>query len=119
MRYHYEKPSLYLSRYGSKYVCNHPIYNECTLYMIDDKGLALIQQRFDSDTKKTWWGAIDPWLTDEIYLHPKFEDVFESRSNTSKDGLYPTVNIRQLMLALKMKPIERENWEMYFDRKTI
>lgn len=119
MRYHYEKPSLYLSRYGVKYVCDHPIYNECTLYTIGNKGLAVIQQRFDSDTKKTWWGSIDPWLTDEIYLHPKFEEVFENRASTAKDGLYSTVTIRQLMWALKMKPITREIWETYFDRKTI
>lgn len=95
------------------------MYDECTLYTIGDKGLAVIQQRFDSDTKKTWWGSIDPWLMDDLYLHPKFEEVFESRASSAKDGLYPTVTIRQLMWTLKMKPIARKNWETYFDRKTI
>lgn len=39
--------------------------------MIGDKGLAVIQQRFDSDTKKTWLGSIDPWLTDDLYFASK------------------------------------------------
>lgn len=69
MRYHYEKPSIYLSMYGTTYNCNHPIYNECTLFQIGEKGLAVIQQRFDPDTKATWWSWIDPWLTDDIYIY--------------------------------------------------
>ena len=46
MRYHYKKPDIYLSMYGKLYVCNHPVYDRCTLFTIGDKGLAVIQQRF-------------------------------------------------------------------------
>lgn len=53
MRYHYEKPQIYLSMYGVRYVCEHPVYNSCTLFLIGDKGLAVIQQRFDARTKTT------------------------------------------------------------------
>ena len=35
------------------------------------------------------------------------------------DGLYPTVTIRQIMWALKMKPIQRQRWETCFDRREI
>ena len=119
MRYHYEKPDRYLSMYGDTYVCNHPVYNKCTLYQIGDKGLAVIQQRFDRDTKYTWWGEIDPWLTDTLYLHPKFKEFFDERSGPGQDGLYPTVTVRQLMWALKLKPISRERWETCFDRRDI
>ena len=35
------------------------------------------------------------------------------------DGLYPTVTIRQIMWALKMKPIQRQRWETCFDRRDI
>lgn len=119
MRYHYEKPVMYLSMYGAVYICDHPVYKRCTLFKSADKGLAIIQQRSDSETKHTWWDKIDPWLTDELYLHPKFEAFFESRSGTAKNGLYPTVTIRQIMWALKMKPLPRERWETYFDRKDI
>lgn len=119
MRHHYEKPALYLSLYGSTYVCSHPVYTRCTLYLIDGRGLAIIQQRFDPDSKTTWWSEIDPWLTDALYLHPKFKEYFEERSEECKDGLYPTVTIRQIMWALKMKPIKRERWETCFDRRAI
>lgn len=119
MRYHYEKPEIYLSKYGLTYTCDHPVYNKCTLYLINDKGLAVIQQRYDSISKNTWWGEIDPWITDELYLHPRFKEFFDERSGECVDGLYPTVTIRQIMWALKMKPIKREQWETCFDRKNI
>ena len=119
MRYHYEKPTLYFSMYGTTYECNHPVYNKCTLYLIGDKGLAIIQQRYDKATKKTWWGEIDPWLTDVLYLHPNFKTFFENRCGRATNGIYPTVSIRQIMWALKIKPIPRERWETCFDRKHI
>lgn len=119
MRYHYEKPSIYLSMYGNTYQCNHPVYDTCTLFLIESKGLSVIQQRFDKDDKRTWWGEIDPWLTDIIYLHPKFKEFFDSRAGECKDGLYPTVTVRQIMWALKLKPIPRERWETCFDRRDI
>lgn len=119
MRYHYEKPDMYLSMYGVMYICNHPVYSNCTLYLIGNKGLAIIQQRYDPETKTTWWGEIDPWLTDPLYLHPKFKEFFESRAGEATDGLFPTVTIRQIMWAFKMKPLPRERWETCFDRKDI
>lgn len=119
MRYHYEKPTIYLTMYGSTYSCNHPLYNSCTLFDDDSLGLAVIQQRFDTTTKQTRWGPIDPWLNDEIYLHPGFRDYFIERSGRATDGLYPTVSIRQLMWALKMKPLPKERWETVFDRRYI
>ena len=105
--------------YGDTYECNHPVYNKCTLFKIGDKGLAVIQQRFDPDSKQTWWGELDPWLTDPLYLHPNFMKFFEDRASEGADGLYPTVTIRQIMWALKMKPVPRERWETCFDRRVI
>lgn len=119
MRYHYQKPGIYLSMYGRIYICDHPVYSSCTLFEVGDKGLAVIQQRFDVDTKSTWWSEIDPWLTDDLYLHPKFKEYFDKCAGTCRDGLYPTVTIRQIMWALKMKPIKRERWETVFDRRDI
>lgn len=119
MRYHYEKPPIYLSMYGDAYECDHPVYKKCTLFKIGDRGLAIIQQRFDPDLKHTWWGEVDPWLTDALYLHAKFKDYFEERASKALDGLYPTVTIRQIMWAFKMKPIPRQRWETCFDRRDI
>jgi len=119
MRYHYEKPDIYMSMYGLLYCCNHPVYNSCTLFEIGDKGLAVIQQRIDTVTKQTWWCEVDPWLTDDLYLHPQFKEYFDNRSGIRTSGLYPTVTVRQIMWALKMKPIPKERWETVFDRRNI
>lgn len=119
MRYHYEKPSLYLSMYGTTYRCNHPLYNKGTLYKTGKRGLAVIQQRYDPETKQTYWTKIDPWLNDALYLHERFRDFFDERSGEIQNGIYPTVTIRQIMCALKMKPIKRERWETCFNRRLI
>ena len=119
MRYHYVKPTIYLSMYGKRYICDHFVYDSCTLYEIGNKGLAVIQQRFDLETKSTYWTELDPWITDDLYLHPKFKNYFDDRAGTCVDGLYPTVTIRQIMWALKMKPIPKEPWETAFDRRDI
>ena len=119
MRYHYEKPDIYLSRYGENYICRHPVYGRCTLYQSGKRGLAVIQQRFDKSTKRTWWDALDPWLTDDLYLHPKFKEYFNARAGEATDGLYPTVTIRQIMWALKLKPLPKQRWETCFDRRDI
>lgn len=119
MRYHYEKPDIYFTMYGSTYECDHPVYDKCTLFEMGSRGLAIIQQRYDAASKKTWWSEIDPWLNDTLYLHPKFKDFFDKRADVCVDGLYPTVTIRQIMWALKLKPIPRERWETCFDRRSI
>ena len=119
MRYHYDKPSIYFSMYGDTYNCEHPVYDKCTLFKIGTTGLSVIQQRFDDNTKKTWWGELDPWLTDDIFLHPKFKEYFDERAGECVNGLYPTVTIRQLMWALKMKPLKKQRWETCFDRRNI
>lgn len=119
MRYHYQKPKIYTTHYGEVYSCDHPVYSRCTLYLIGDKGLAVIQQRFDQNTKTTSWGEVDSWLMDLLYLHPDFKEYFDERSGECQNGLYPTVTIRQMMWALKMKPLPRQRWETVFDRREI
>lgn len=139
MRYHFEKPEIYLNKYGETYICDHPVYDRCTLFKIGDRGLAVIQQRFDPEKKTTYWTEIDPWLTDAIYLNPNFKNFFEKhgrsafQTDTTTTGvignmnsilnstnyLYPTLTVRQVMWALKMKPLKREPWETVFDRKGV
>ena len=87
MRYYYEKPSFYKSIYGECYKCNHPVYNECTLFKIGDKGLAVIQQKFDRLTKCTRWSKLDPWLTNDLYLHPLFKKRKERKLVMAKSYL--------------------------------
>lgn len=119
MRYHYTKPELYLAKYGKTYVSDHPVYKRCTLYLIKDRGLAVIQQRHNPHNKTTWWSEIDMWLVDDLYLHPNFKSYFDRMSGPLTDGVYPTVTIRQIMWALRMKPLPKQRWETTFDRKFI
>lgn len=119
MRYHTEKPEKFISNYGEIYQCDHVVYSQCTLFKIGDKGLAVIQQRYDPERKSTYWTQIDSWLTDRLYLNKGFHKYFNERAALPVNGIYPTVTIRQIMWALKIKPIQKEPWETVFDRKDI
>lgn len=119
MRYHYDKPTRYSTIFGESYICDHPVYDRCTLFKINAKGLAVIQQRYNQDNKTTYWGEIDPWLVDTLYLHPKFKEFFDDRAEKATDGLYPTITIRQMMWRLRLKPLPKERWETCFDRRDI
>lgn len=119
MRYHHDIPKIYSKMYGKTHYCNHPVYRRCTLFQIGDKGLAVIQQRYNERTKQTWWSELDEWLNDDIYLHPNFKKYFDERAAIEVDGIYPTVTVRQIMWGLKMKPLPKERWETYFDRQPI
>lgn len=79
----------------------------------------MIQQRFNKITKSTHWSEIDPWLCDDIYKAPGFYEYFKERAQPSTDGLFPTVTVRQIMWALKMKPLKKQRWETVFDHKSI
>lgn len=119
MRYHYEKPTLYSQMYGETYKCDHPVYTYCTLYRIENKGLAVIMQRYREEDKSTYWSELDPSLVDVLYLNENFKKLFDERAGLPVDGLYPTITVRQLMWALKMKPLPKQRWETAFDRKDI
>lgn len=119
MRYFYEKQDIYTHMYGQTYICDHPIYDKCTLFKTGDKGLAVIQQRYNQETKHTYWTDIDPWLIDTIYANPRYIEFFKRYSGIKHNGLYPTVSIRQIMWALRMKPLPKEPWETCFDKKAF
>lgn len=119
MRYYIKQPIYSVTTYGETYICDHPVYSQCTLFRIKENGLAVIQQRYDEETKRTWWGEIDEWLRGALYLHPGFIEYFNKRAGEKTNGLYPTVTIRQIMWALRMKPLPKKRWETVFDRRDI
>lgn len=119
MRYYYKLPKFYTCVTGQIYECDHPVYDRCTLYLIGKKGLAVIQQRYDPETKSTTWGEIDPWLVDEIYVNKNFKRYFDKMSNFPKNDIYPTVSVRKIMWALRMKPLKKSLWETVFDRPFV
>ena len=112
MRYFIEKPAntkqntLYFKK------VDHPLYNSCRLYKMNDTdGLAIVQLRFNSKMKVFWYDAPDSWIMDKIVKQPGFADyVFDNAADDS-DGIFPTVTVRQVMYALKMKPLKKEWWE--------
>lgn len=121
MRYHDKQPKHWTNYYGCLYRCNHPVYRVATLYLERGKGLCVIQQRYNDKTKTTMWGPIDPWLNDRIYLHDGFKEYFDAhaKKKNQNNGYFPTVTIRQIMWALRMKPLKKEVWETVFDRSLI
>jgi hypothetical protein len=119
MKYHTIAPDISIPVFGEVYECDHPVYSRCTLFKMDGKGLAVIQQYHDDNTKHSWWQEIEPWIANAIYLHPKFREYFEERSGVCVNGLYPTVSVRQIMWALRMKPLKRQRWETLFDRREV
>ena len=111
MRYFYKKPDDWVSA-GKVYRCDHPKYNQCTLYLDDGRGLAIIQERFSPDTKTRRWSSIDPWLAGDIFFHEDFPEFFDEHAEEAdENGLYPTFPVRTVMWMLRMKPLKKEFWE--------
>lgn len=119
MRYHSEEPILSIPVFGNVYICDHPVYDRCTLFKWGGVGLAIIQQRYDASCKHTWWTEIDSWIANELYLHPGFPGMFRKFAVAPVEGIFPTLTVRQAMWFLKMKPLKRETWETAFDHKPI
>lgn len=95
------------------YQCSHPLYNACTLYL-DDKnnGIAVVRKHFSYATKAMKFIPIDWALADEIANSEYLEEYFkEHATQPTPSGLYPTINLRKLMWALKMKPLPKDDWE--------
>lgn len=119
MRYYSKPPKLSKQVYGETYKCDHPVYNKCTLFKDGERGLAVIQQRYDKRQKLTWWTKIEPWIANQLYLDAGFRQLIKGRAKEPVDGLYPTITVRQAMWAIRMKPLKKERWETVFDRKDI
>lgn len=119
MRYFTTAPEMNVPVFGETTICDHPVYSRCTLYRGDGLGLAVIQQYYIPESKHTYWAEIPPWLANAIYLEAGFPGYFRKHAGHGRNGLYPTVTVRQLMWALRMKPLKKEKWETVFDRPDI
>lgn len=111
MKYHYKKPEEWVGA-GEIYICGHPLYNRCTLFKKNGRGIAVIQEKFNPIKKTRWWSSIEPWIAGDIYLSPGFKEFFEEHaSEPDPKGLYPTVTVRKLMWICRLKPLKKEVWE--------
>ena len=109
MRYFYQKPEIGKPEHGRRIPLDHPAYKFGTLFTDGDRGLILVQMRFELNY--AYWDAIDFWLANDIYEHPKFPEWF-SMNATESD--YPIFQVRSVMWTLRMKPLPKAEWERYF-----
>lgn len=77
----------------------------------DEEGLAIVQKRFNRKLKVFFYNAPDAWVMDEILHSSGFVDYVFKHAGACTDGMFPTVTVRQVMYALKMKPLKKELWE--------
>ena len=113
MKYYTYQPDNWVGA-GEIYICDHPMYNRCTLFRTGERGLAVIQEHFNKNTKARWWGSIEPWLAGEICMSACFTAYLDKNAEEPDErGLYPTVPVRKLMWSLRMKPLRKAYWENY------
>lgn len=113
MRYYYdvrEEKQLF----SETYACSAPYYHFCTLYSDGVRGLAVIMQRFSPVSKAVSYGPVPGCLANDIYRSEGFEPYFREHAGVPKDGVYPAVTARQIMWALRIKPLKIQPWERYF-----
>lgn len=112
MKYYYQKPTFCEQQYGRTiFLDEHPVYKCGTLIQNGSKKLIIVQKRFNPGMKTCYWDAIDPWLANDIYLNPNFPSYF---AKITAEENSPIVMVRQIMWALRMKPLPREEWEGFF-----
>lgn len=93
MKYYYQKPDICVRVFGEPIDLDHPVYRGGTLYFEHGRGIIVTQKKFDSKRKECSWDAVDSWIANDIYT--SFE-------------------LRKIMWALRMKPLKKEDWELYF-----
>lgn len=98
--------------FAREYKVDHPMFNACTLYEKDGRGLIVVQAYFNEINKYIFWGPVEAHIANDIYLSPKFENVFNELSGECKNGIYPIIKLRPLMWKLRMNPIKKK----YFER---
>ena len=111
--YHVRKSKTNFSDKAILYRCNHPMFNDCSLFKMGEFGLAVVQQRYNNRLKVSWWGPVDGWLLNDIFSEGKFNEVLSSLVGVcDEDGLYPVIEVRRLMYKLGMKPLKKLYFEL-------
>lgn len=93
---------------------DNPVANRCTRFVdYHNRILNVIQQRYNSEYKYTWWGPIDRELADQIgqKLQEMEDDLDEDYMIDHHCDLIP---VRKLLWALRLPKIPKEPWETRF-----
>ena len=86
-----------IQRHSRTVSVEHPLFSQATLFKKEDFGLLVIQKRFNSKLKVSFWGPIDPWLSNDIFEENEFDSIFNKLSGVEEDGLYPVIEVRKLI----------------------
>lgn len=97
--------------FGEPIILDHPIYKGGTLYLENGKGIVVSQKHFDANLRECYWGAVDAWIANDIFICKNFSKYF---SENAFETDYPIFQLRKVMWALRMKPLPKEEWELYF-----
>lgn len=108
MKYFY-KPKNTIRIFGLTYTSLNSLYRTATLYLIRGKGICVVQKRYDPVSKSFYWSELDPGLANDIFMAPGFIEYFRAHAT---EGEYYTVSARKIMWSLRMKPLEKEWWEV-------
>ena len=111
MKYFSKKPDICVQVFGKPIDLDHPIYKSGTLYLEKERGLIVVQKKFNPNTRECSWHAVDIWIANDIYLSKRFRTFF---MENAKESDYPIFELRKLMWQLRMKPLSKEDWELYF-----
>ena len=106
MRYHSNKPKYVRRAYGKIVRTDHPVYNYGTCFQKDGKALFIIQQYFDQNTKNTYWGPVEAWITQLIFENEHFDKLFAKYADTIEQ--VSTISMRHALHFLKIKPPKKE-----------
>lgn len=111
MRYHYISKNS-IRKFGKRFEHDGSFFKSATLYAIRGMGLLVVIKRFDKVSKDYYYEELPPDVANDIYINENFKEYFIQHADyPDRYGLYPVVNVRKLMWALRMKPLEKEWWE--------
>lgn len=86
-----------------------PVFSACTWITDGEKQLAVIQQMWDAEHKRSKWSEVEPELLEKIKKSPDMQEYFNL--NSKKSPGYEIRTIRQVLHGLKIKPPKLEVWE--------
>lgn len=111
MKYYYEPQKQSVRVFGKPINLEHLIYRAGTLFEEHGKGLIIVQKYFSPEWKSCYWDRLEYGIANDIYTSPKFYDFFDKNA---KDSDYQIFELRKVMWELRMKPLQKEEWEEYF-----
>jgi len=99
--------------------CSHLVYERCTVLFDEKKCVRIVQQHYNPETRHTWWAEVDPKLLSLICCQNKSYEWFNEKAVPLDSKVIPAYTIRQVMWALRVKPMPKLPWETSFDHSPI